>query len=258
MENRNLKMQDGYEMPIMGFGTWDLRGASGQEAIEYALSIGYRHIDTADMYRNHEPVGNAMRAYGKRDDLYLVTKLYPPNLGRDVVLRATYRFLDELKTDYIDMLLIHWPASTPVAETLGAMQRLQSDGVVRSIGISNFEGYELDEVLALDFPVVNNQIEIHTKHYPQAAIQTCQENGIVVTSYSPLGEGGLVRNAELKRLADADGITVAQLLLAYLMTKDLVVIPRSGNKAHIKDNWESLGVTLSDNAIRALDGICMA
>jgi 2,5-diketo-D-gluconate reductase B len=255
MTMKNLTLLDGTKMPVMGFGTWALRGDSGRKAIEEALALGYRHLDTADWYHNHQQVGEAMKAFGKRDEIYLVTKVYPPHLGYDTVINDTHQFLEELQTDTIDLLLIHWPGSTPVEETLRAMQTLQSEGVVRSMGISNFEGRQLDEVFALDFPIVNNQVEINTRVYPAETINTCQQKGVTVTAYSPLGEGGLLRNVKLVELAQTEAITTAQLVLAHLMTKNLVVIPRSGNLDHIKDNWNAIHVQLSDNTLKNMDAL---
>ena len=219
------------------------------------MSIGYRHLDTADWYHNHDIVGHAMRAFGAREKIYLVTKVYPPNLAHDTVIADTHKFLGELKTNYIDLLLIHWPGSTPVAETLGAMQELQADGVVKSLGISGFHGATLQEVLDLDVPVINNQIEINTKVYPAQTIEKCQSQGITVTSYSPLGVGGLLSNRDLIQIANKERITTAQLILAYLLCQDLIVIPRSANFEHIADNWESCSIELSQDAMQRMDSL---
>lgn len=234
-------------IPIIGFGTWDLRGKEGQEAIKFALKTGYRHIDTADYYGNHIEVGKAIKNSGiKREEIYLVTKIMPPNLGRDDVLSSVDRFLVEFNTDYIDLLLIHWPGSTPVKETLEAMADAQEKGLVKHLGVSNFEIHHLKEAFETGVTIINNQIDYHPTETPDELVEFCKENDLTVTAYSPLGEGRDLNIKRVQELAIKYDKTPAQVILKWLLQKGFIVIPRSANKDHIKENFEVVNWDLEE------------
>jgi diketogulonate reductase-like aldo/keto reductase len=226
-------------IPPLGFGTWALRGDTGQEAIEYALEVGYRHLDTADWYKNHEIVGKAIKSSQiPRKDIYLATKVYPP-YDRENVLESGKRFLEELNVEYIDLLLIHWPGNDPIEETLGAMQELKEEGLVKDIGVSNFDNRDLQKAINTGIEIKNNQIRINPSIYPKEQILFCKDNGITVTAYSPLGEGSSLKNREIKDLAKEHEVLPSQIILKWLLDKGLIVIPRSSKKKHILENWET-------------------
>ena len=161
------------QIPQMGFGTWNLGGQAA--AIQHALQVGYRHLDTADIYGTHDDIAAAIRNSGiAREELFLVTKLWSHSVAPDKVGPAVERFLGELKTDYIDLLLIHWPSrSVDADDTLSAMQDVQETGAVRSLGVSNFDKPLVERCLEAGFPLTNNQIEYNLNHRPDETLAYC-------------------------------------------------------------------------------------
>jgi 2,5-diketo-D-gluconate reductase B len=255
LKSPTLPLGEDMRIDQMGFGTWALTGTSGQAAIEHALEIGYRHLDTADMYHNHERVAAAMRDSGlRRGDIFIVTKLQSRSLAGDQVGPTVDRFLRELQTDYIDLLLIHWPSgSVPLAETLGAMEAARQAGKVKSIGVSNFGVRRMEEALATGAPVVNNQIEYNLNRRPQDVLDYCLAHGVTVTAYSPLERGDRGQEQLVAKLAEQYGGTREQLLLIWLMAKDMIVIPRSRNPQHIEANWGALGWEMEAGDVKRMD-----
>ncbi len=239
-------------IPQLGFGTWKLRDP--RSAIGQALQIGYRHLDTADLYHSHGPIADALADSGlPRQDVFITTKLMPHSHGARQVKEAVQRFLQELRTDYIDLLLIHWPGNVPVAETLGAMDAARTAGQVRAVGVSNFEIDLLQASLDTGILFSNNQIEYNLNHQPAELVQFCQARGITVTAYSPLERGSRQQEALLAELAEKYAATRQQVLLNWLMHKGMVVIPASSNPAHIESNFQSAQLSLSAEDIALLD-----
>jgi diketogulonate reductase-like aldo/keto reductase len=253
IKNPTLPLTDGLTIPQMGFGTYGL-GRKATEAIVHALRTGYRHIDTADMYGSHENIAKALPESGlKREEIFIVTKLMSQTLAGNKVGPAVDRFLSELDTDYIDLLLIHWPGSVPVHETLAAMDAMRRAGKVRAIGVSNFNVRLMKEALATGFPVCNNQIEYNLNHQPADVLQFCQAAKVTVTAYSPLEAGGPQANEAVAELAKQYGCTKEEILLAWLMAKGMIVIPRSSNFDHIETNFNSLNVLLREEELKKLE-----
>lgn len=251
---RTLTLKTGNSIPVMGFGTWHLQGDAGYRAVSDALEIGYRHFDTADRYANHDVVGKAIKNSGLRKDIFLTTKVWRDFLSGKDVLAATDRFLHELQTDYIDLLLVHWPAdSTPISETLAAMQELKDRGIIKSFGVSNFTIAHLKEALITNSNIAMNQIEFHPSLNQKELIFFCDEQGIAVTAYSPLAQGADIKLEVITKLAEKYDVTPHQLILAWLMAKGLIVIPRSSKKEHIASNFASSDVELSKEDIEAID-----
>jgi diketogulonate reductase-like aldo/keto reductase len=238
----------------MGFGTYGL-GRHATEAILHALRTGYRHIDSADMYGSHENIAEALPRSGlKREEVFITTKLMSQTLAGNKVGPAVDRFLRELDIEYIDLLLIHWPNnSVPLQETLGAMDKARLAGKVRAIGVSNFNVRLMNEALATGFPVCNNQIEYNLNHQPADTLEFCQKEKVTVTAYSPLEAGGPQANKAVAQLAEQYGCTKEEILLAWLMAKGMIVIPRSSNPKHIESNFRSLQFKLTAEEIAKLD-----
>lgn len=239
----------------MGFGTWALSGNTA--AISHALRSGYRHLDTADIYNTHENVAAAIRQTGiPRGEVHIVTKLWSHSLEPAKVGPAVERFLSELDTDYIDLLLIHWPSRSVAAEdTLAAMQRTVDAGQVRAIGVSNFDVKLVRRCLDAGFQIANNQIEYNLNKQPQDTLDYCLENGVTVTAYSPLERGSRAQEVAVARIAAAHSASREQVLLAWLIAKGMVVIPRSKNPAHIEANWGSLDLQIEAQDIAMLNRI---
>jgi 2,5-diketo-D-gluconate reductase B len=253
-----IKLNDEVSLPILGFGCWQLEpGGECQQSVEWALETGYRHIDTADGYGNHKDVALAIKNSGiKRDELFITTKIRPHSLAEESVLDCGKRFLEELETDYIDLLLIHWPnREVPIKETLSAMQKLKDDGAIRALGVSNFNQHHLEDALATGIQFSNNQIELHPTFNNRQLREFCQKNGIIVTSYSSNGRGQDLELAEIKELAEKYGKTPYQIILAWVLSQDILAIPRSTKKERIKENFESLEIELASEDIEKINNI---
>lgn len=251
-------LRSGAQMPLVGLGTWTLRGSAATEAVTAALGLGYRHIDTAEGYGNQRAISDGILESGvQREELFIVSKVSREHLRYDEVLAAARQTLEDLRTDYLDLYLIHWPSPTvPIRETLTALEELRRKGSIRAIGVSNFTPDLLREALATGVaPIENDQVPYHPHANQEPLRQFAAQEGVVVTAYSPLGRGDLIRNVELQDLAAARGRTVAQLVLRWLAEKDVVVIPRSGSLQHLRENLEIFGWDLDSEARQALDAM---
>ena len=240
------------EIPQIGLGTWKLTGKDGQEVIEKALEMGYRHIDTADLYRNHREVGQAIKNSGiPREEIFLVTKIFPPlTAGR--IQKAGPRFLEELQTDYVDLLLVHWPDLVPTANALENFQKLKEEGVTRHIGVSNFGLNRMKQSVSTGLEIYNNQLEIYPGNVDEELISYCKEEGISVTAYSPLAEGRILNDPRLRKLAEEKNATVAKVILKYLLLKGLIIIPKASSGQHLRENLEASKVELTLGEFEAL------
>ncbi len=250
------KLSDNLSIPVIGFGTWKLKGSEGQKAVEDALSVGYRHIDTADRYGNHKEVGEAIKNSGvKREELFVTTKVWYDRLHREDVLVDVDRFLAELQLDYIDLLLIHWPnKGIPVSETLKPMEECKVAGKIKAIGVSNFTIGHLEEAKAVGVEIVNNQIELHPSFDQLEMRHYCAVNNISVTAYSPLRSGDLDLPL-MQELAGKYGKSPAQIILNWIINRDLIVLPQSTDPSRMKENLEASQFTLSDEDLVLIDGI---
>jgi 2,5-diketo-D-gluconate reductase B len=246
-------------IPILGFGTWPLKGDDCANAVAAALAVGYRHLDTADGYQNHDAVGRAIRASGiPRESLFLTTKIRRDDLRRDAVIAAGERFVRELQTDYLDLLLIHWPNDAiPMEETFAGLRALKDAGVIRNFGVSNFTVERLERARAVTNGILANQVEFHPSLYQKALLDYCQVQGIVVTAYSPTAKGEDLRLPVVRELAAKYGRSPAQVALNWLLRKGIVAIPNSGDTAHIADNFGALEWELAAEDVVAIDGAHM-
>lgn len=230
---------NGARIPLIGLGTWDLRGKACTSMVEEALRLGYRHIDTAAMYRNEEAVGEGLRASGiKRDDVFITTKVWSSDLRAGDFERSARDSLAKLKLDSVDLLLIHWPnSSVPLKETIGALCRMKREGVARHIGVSNFNPALIEQAVKLSTePLVNNQIELHPYNDQTKTIAASRKAGLSVTAYSPIARGKVKSDAVLSRIGKAHGKTAAQICLRYLVQQDIIVIPKTSRAERLKEN----------------------
>lgn len=230
----------GVEVPKIGFGTARMKGGTCRRAASSALELGYRHLDTAQMYDNEEAVGAAIAASDvPREDVFLTTKLDRPNLARDRVLRSFRESLERLDTGYVDLLLIHAPSrKVPVEETVSAMEELRSRGEVKNIGVSNFSTAETRRAMeAARDPILTNQVEYNPFTPQSETLEFCVENGLLLTAYSPLVVGRVMGNPVLREIGERHGKTEAQVTLRWLVQqRNVVTIPKASHKEHQKQN----------------------
>lgn len=216
--------------------------------VEQALGSGYRHIDTAAMYRNEAEVGEGLRASGiKRDEVFVTTKVWSSNLHARDFERSARDSLKSLKLDSVDLLLIHWPnSSVPLKETIGALCKMKREGVARHIGVSNFAPPLIEEAMRLTTePLVNNQIELHPYFDQTKTIAASRKAGLSVTAYSPIARGRVQGDALLSRIGKAHGKSAAQVCLRYLVQQDIIVIPKTSRPERLAENAAIFDFTLT-------------
>ncbi|MBI2106529.1 aldo/keto reductase [Candidatus Woesearchaeota archaeon] len=256
---RSIKLSSNYEMPVLGLGTWQLKGKSCKDAVKTAIKLGYTHIDTADAYDNHVDVGKGIKESKiERSKLFITTKVWTTELYHKDILKNTQRFLEELQIDYIDLLLIHWPnKAIQMEEPFRAFKELIESKKVRSIGISNFTISHIKEAKKISkVPISINQVEYHPYLNQEELLQYCKENNIVITAYSPLARGRILEDSTLKEIAKKYNKTISQVVLRWLIQKGLIVIPKASSESHIKENLEIFDFELKKedmNKINSLD-----
>jgi diketogulonate reductase-like aldo/keto reductase len=252
-----ISLATGARLPQVGLGVWQSpRGEPTQRAVADALSLGYRHVDTARVYRNEADVGAAVKASGiPRADIFVTTKLWNDDQGYDSALRALDESLRRLALDYVDLYLVHWPVPDKRRESWRALERAFADGKAKAIGVSNYMVPHLTEVLgeAKVAPHVN-QIELHPFLQRRDTRAMCAKHGIVVEAYSPLTRGQRLDHPSVVRVAKNTGRTPAQVLLRWGIQHGLVVLPKSVHRERIAENI-ALDFTLDADAMAILDGL---
>ena len=246
----------GATIPKLGLGTWQNTGEQCAETVEKALELGYRHVDTAQAYDNERQVGAGLAAADvDREDVFLTTKVWRSNL-RDADVRESVReSLDTLGTDYVDLLLIHWPhPRVPVEETLKAMADLQGDGLVSHLGVSNFTTAQLREARAVvDSPIVTNQVLYNAVKDQSKLLSYCREHDVALSAYSPLAHGDLIRDEMLASIGEAYDKSAPQVALRWLVQQDgVVAIPKATSREHIASNLAVFDFELTDEEMRRI------
>jgi 2,5-diketo-D-gluconate reductase B len=240
---------NGARIPLVGLGTWDLRGRTCARVVEQALRLGYRQIDTAEMYDNEREVGEGFRASGvPRNEVFIGTKIWPSHFAPRELLRATKDSLVRLRMSEVDLLLLHWPnPQVPLSETLGALCKAKEAGLTRHIGVSNFTIALLDEAASLSTePIVCNQFEMHPFLDQSKLVDACRAKGMAVVAYAPIARGNAKNDAVLARIGQEHGKTAAQVCLRYLVQQDVVVIPRTSKIERLEENISIFDFTLTE------------
>jgi diketogulonate reductase-like aldo/keto reductase len=221
--------------------------------VRWALELGYRHIDTAQAYENERSVGRALRDSGvPREEVFITTKFYP---GRPDPEIEAERSLERLGVEYVDLYIIHWPQGGPTWAWDG-MQRARERGYANSIGVSNFSVAELDELLGVaDIPPVVDQVQFSPFEYRRRLLEACEERGIALEAYSPLGTGRHLGEDVVRQIAERHGRTPAQVLIRWCLQRDLIVLPKSTRRERIEENSQVFDFTLSDEDMAALDAL---
>ncbi|HVV19125.1 MAG TPA: aldo/keto reductase [Pseudonocardiaceae bacterium] len=250
-----IRMNDGRTIPQFGFGVFQIRPADTAEAVRTALAAGYRHIDTAQMYRNEEGVGAGVRASGlPREDVFITTKLANDRHGYDDAISALDESLERLGTDYVDLYLIHWPRpkANRYVETWQAFEKLRADGRARSIGVSNFKA---EHMARLDTTPAVNQIELHPALRQAELREYHERHGIVTEAWSPIAQGAVLNEPAVLRLAERHGKSAAQVVLRWHIQMDNVVFPKSTHADRIRENIDVFDFELTPDEMRAIDAL---
>ena len=253
-DGRARLLNDGNKIPLLGLGVWQMSdGRECEDAVRWALELGYRHIDTAQAYGNEESVGKALLASAvPRDDIFLTTKFLPGNRDPVAAIEQSLRLLG---VDHVDLYLIHSPQGDATWAWPG-MERARELGYTRSVGISNFNATELDEVIgAGTVPPAVNQLNFSSLAYRRALLEACERHGVVLEAYSPLGTGRHLGNQTVRLVADRVERTPAQVLLRWCVQRNIPVIPKSTHRDRIEENADIFSFQLSDEDMRALDAL---
>lgn len=240
---------NGATIPAIGFGTFELEPKDAETMVGHALKIGYRHIDTAQMYKNEEAVGRGIKnASVAREDIFLTTKVWTDRFADGDLQKSVAESLVRLDTDYLDLLLLHWPnPDVPLKETLSALNEVQDKGLVRNIGISNFTAPLIREAAEFSAkPLATNQVEYHPYLDQKPVLDALSEHGISLTAYCPLGRGEVFKDPTLKRIGKTYGKNAGQVALRWLIQQDKVIaLPRSANPDHVATNFDVFDFELS-------------
>jgi diketogulonate reductase-like aldo/keto reductase len=253
------KLNSGYEMPMLGFGVFEIDdGSVCERSVRDALAAGYRHVDTAAIYGNEASVGRALAASGvPRDEVFVTTKVWIGDFGRDATRKACEESLRRLGTDYVDLYLIHWPIDETMMGAWDAMQALRDEGKCRSIGVSNFSIRRFEESFfrrTEEVPAVN-QVEFHPFWNRTELLAYCRERGTQLEGYSPLARAERMDDATLQDLAAAYGKSPAQILIRWQLQQDLVVIPKSSRSERIGQNADVFDFEISPEDMARLDSL---
>ncbi|MXV61142.1 aldo/keto reductase [Natronorubrum sp. JWXQ-INN-674] len=246
-------------MPMLGLGTWQNDDPDQcAETVRTALEMGYRHIDTAQMYDNEAAVGEGIeRADVDREDVFLATKIKPANLGHDDVLETARESLDRLGVDSVDLLYVHWPARAyDPEETLSAFSELYDEGLIDNVGVSNFLPEQIEEAIDIcDAPILANQVELHPMLQQPDLRAACENYDVEVVAYSPIARGEVFDQPELRDVAAKHDVSEARVSLAWLREKGVTAIPKATGEDHLGDNFASLTLELDREDINAIDSI---
>jgi 2,5-diketo-D-gluconate reductase B len=252
---QTIELNQNAHMPILGLGTWQITGAACEQAVTDALKIGYRHIDTAQIYNNHKDIARAFKqADVPRGEIFLTSKVWRTNHAKSDVITACKQTLDELETDYLDLFLVHWPnKDVPIKETLEGLQELKQNMQINAIGVSNFTVRHLEEALKAGIEISVNQIEFHPSLYQKELMEFCKANHIAITAYSPIAQGADLELPVIREVAKHHNKPAAQVVINWLIAKGMAVIPKASSKEHIQENFDSLTWSLSDEEMALID-----
>ena len=240
---------NGARIPAIGLGTWELRGRVCARVVEQALRLGYRHIDTAQVYENEREVGDGVRSsHVRRNDIFVTTKVWTTHFAPNDLLRSAKESLVRLRMPEVDLLLLHWPnAHVPLAETLGALAQAKQWGLARHIGLSNFTVALIEQAVALcPEPLVCDQVEYHP-YLDQTKVRgACAQAGMAVVAYSPIAKGNVKSDAVLARIGAAHRKSAAQVCLRWLVQQNVVAIPRTSKIERLSENIDIFDFALTE------------
>ena len=262
---KSFRLSNGVEIPAVGYGSYLSTEGNGKQTIIDALDAGYRYIDTAMFYQNEAEIGEALAEYDiKREDLFLVSKVWHTMLGREKTLQSFEASLKALGTDYLDMFLIHWPMGPDKdtdwlalqTETWKLMEELYEAGRIRAIGLSNFLPHHIEPLIKnIKILPMLDQLELHVGYMQEYALNYLRSKGIVIQAWSPLGRARVLNDERVLAIAEKHDRSAAQILLRYLLDRDIAVIPKASSKERMKQNLDVFDFRLTEEEISYLSCI---
>lgn len=261
----SFELNNGYKIPCIGFGTWQTpEGEIVINSVKTAIETGYRHIDTAAIYENEIGVGTGIKESGiKREDLFITSKVWNASRGYESTKRVFEKTLSDLQLEYLDLYLIHWPASQHRfkdweqinLDTWRAMTELYKQGKIKAIGVSNFKPHHLKALIGAEVKPMVNQIEFHPGQMQQETLKYCRENNIIVEAWSPLGTGKMLTNETLKTIADKYKKSVAQICIRWSLQHDVIPLPKSVRDFRIKENADVFDFSIDEDDMKTIDNM---
>lgn len=252
------KLNNGVEIPMLGLGVFQSReGREAVNAVRWAIEAGLRHIDTAAAYGNESSVAEGIRQSGvERKDVFITTKLWTDDMRSGKQRAALLRSLDKLNTDYVDLYLLHWPTPDYFVESWQVLVDLYREGLIRAIGVSNFQPHHLDALTKVsDIVPAVNQIELHPYLSQVALCAECENRGIAPEAWSPLGHGAALKDETIAAIAQGYGKSVAQIIIRWELQRGIITIPKSVHHARIMENADVFDFELSEKDIKAINGL---
>ena len=258
-------LSNGYKIPCIGFGTWQTPdGETAVNAVKEAIKLGYKHIDTAAIYGNEKSIGKAIKESGiNREELFITSKVWNKERGYKTTLKAFEKTLNYLSLDYLDLYLIHWPASVNQfkdwdninLETWKAMTELYKAGKIKSIGVSNFMPHHLKSLMETEIKPMVNQIEFHVGFMQEETFKYCNDNNILIEAWSPLGTGKMLDNDRLKEIANKYNKSIAQLCIRWCLQNNTLPLPKSVTPSRIKENTEIFNFVISGEDMKKINSM---
>lgn len=255
------KTIQGDSVPALGLGTWQFTGRDCRRGVAHALDLGYRHVDTAQMYKNEEQVGLGLQDSGvNRDEVFLTTKIWRSNVAPDAMRTSTEESLRRLGVEYVDLLLIHWPVEqVPIEKQLDALVELQEEGKARHVGVSNFLPEQIDhivEYLPEDVPLFAHQAEYHPFLDQSPLLERARKHDHTFTAYSPLARGRVIGDETLEEIGNRHGKSAAQVVLRWhLQQEKVTVVPKAASAEHREANFDVFDFELSPDEMETISGL---
>lgn len=250
---------NGIEIPKIGLGTWQNTGENCVKSVKQGIELGYRHIDTAQIYENEEEVGQGIEDSGiKREDVFVTTKVWMDRVSKDKFRPSVEESLKKLKTDYVDLLLLHWPVEdVDLSEQLEELQKVQKDGLTRLIGVSNYNVELMKKVVEdNNVDIATNQVEYHPFLSQEDVLSYLRSQGMFLTAYSPLARGNVLENTTLREIGLKYDLNPAQITILWeYQTDNVVTIPKAGKFEHVEDNLKAIEKELSDEDMEKISGL---
>ncbi len=247
---------NGANIPALGFGTFRMPDADVHRILPEALKLGFRHVDTAQIYKNEQAVGDVLSKSGiARQDIFLTTKVWVDRVGHDAFIASVDESLTKLKTDHVDLLLLHWPQSEmPLADRIGALNELRKAGKVKNIGVSNFSTALMAEAVKLsDAPIVNNQVEYHPYLDQSKVLAEAAKTGMSLTAYYLMADGAVPKDEVLQDIGAKHGKTAAQVVLRWaVQQKDVIALSKTATESRLPENFDIFDFALSEDEMTAV------
>ena len=262
--NDKVRLLNGYEMPCLGYGTYKVSGEEAVAVIKTAIAAGYCHIDTATFYGNEMEVGMAIRDCGvPREELFITSKVWKTERGYEKTKNSFLKTLEDMQLDYLDLYLIHWPASSCQyedweeinLETWRAMIELYKEGKIKAIGVSNFHPHHLKALMNAEIRPMVNQLEYHPGEMQEETVSYCKENGIIVEAWSPLGRGRIFENEVLLKMSGKYGKTLPQICLRWELQNGIVPLPKTMSEERMRENADIFDFEISKEDMEILNSM---